>query len=114
MNRMNLSLFQNYNAIKKGAKLTQSGRLFQCCIVRYSAIPPGQFSIGTGGQFSIGANTGGSEDFFNSANFGITGPTGATLVALSGTTYAAAVPEPAAVWLFGSGLSGLARKRKTA
>ena len=25
-------------------------------VVRYSAIPPGQFSIGTGGQFSIGAN----------------------------------------------------------
>ena len=35
---------------KRGAKLTQSGRLFQCCIVRYSAIPPGQFSIGANSQ----------------------------------------------------------------
>ena len=30
-----------------GNQLTQSGRLFQSCIVRYTTISPGQFLIGT-------------------------------------------------------------------
>ena len=57
--------------------------------------------------------SGGSEDFFNSANFGITGPAGATLVAQSGTTYATAVPEPA-TWLllFTGSISALAVSRR--
>ena len=56
---------------------------------------------------------GGSEDFFNSANFGITVPTGATLIASSGITYAAAVPEPA-TWLllFAGIISVLAASRR--
>jgi hypothetical protein len=38
--------------------------------------------------------TGHSEDFFSSADFGITAPGGSTLVTQSHTVYASAVPEP--------------------
>jgi len=48
--------------------------------------------------------TGGSEDFFSSTDFGITAPPGAALSTLSGTTYAAAVPEPATWCLLCAGL----------
>ena len=44
-------------------------------------------------------------------------PSGVTFTSASGSTYASAVPLPAAVWLFGSGLLGLvgiARRKKTA
>ena len=43
------------------------------------------------------AVSGGVADFSNSANFGIGAPTQANIESLSGTTYAAAVPEPR-VW----------------
>jgi hypothetical protein len=50
----------------------------------------------------------GVADFFHSAHFGISAPTGATLTAESGTLYPAvvSVPEPAAVWLLLLGLPG--------
>jgi hypothetical protein len=41
---------------------------------------------------------GGSETFYNSADFGISAPPGATLASLSGTRYVTAVPEPA-TWI---------------
>lgn len=47
---------------------------------------------------------GGIESFLNSANFGVTVPAGGTLASLSGTTYAAAVPEPSSALLFIAGL----------
>lgn len=52
---------------------------------------------------------GGSESFLNSADFSLVAPAGASLQALSGTSYAAvtAVPEPATVWLWAAGLLGL-------
>jgi hypothetical protein len=56
MNRLNLSLFQNFDSRlnkKRAAKLIQSGRLFQCCLVRYKAISPGQFSIGANNLFRV-------------------------------------------------------------
>lgn len=64
-----------------------------------------------GGGVSI---FGGSAAFFNSAHFGVSAPAGDTLAALSGSTYASAVPEPAAAPLFGAGLllcAGLAWRR---
>jgi len=59
--------------------------------------------------------TGGSEHFFNSANFGITVPNGATLTGISGTQYAAAVPEPTTWMLLLAGLAGIvaASRRRT-
>jgi PEP-CTERM motif len=54
----------------------------------------------------VSAN-GGSEQFFNSADFGITVPAGATLTAISGTQYAAAVPEPETWILLLAGLGGI-------
>ena len=42
----------------------------------------------------FGGDASGAEDFFNSADFGITAPAGATLITQSHTVYAAAVPEP--------------------
>lgn len=41
---------------------------------------------------------GGIESFLNSADFGVSAPPGTTLQSLSGTAYAAAVPEPSS-WL---------------
>ena len=48
---------------------------------------------------------GGSANFYNSANFGITAPAGASLQALSGASYVAAVPEPAVAWLWVVGMA---------
>ncbi|MBT9611059.1 PEP-CTERM sorting domain-containing protein [Aquabacterium sp.] len=48
--------------------------------------------------------TGGSEDFYNSAVFGLTAPTSAAINTLSGHGYAAAVPEPESLALFVMGL----------
>lgn len=61
----------------------------------------------------------GSADFYGSAHFGVTAPTGAVLSTASGTLYplASAVPEPHAVLLTGLGLVavlGLVRVRKQA
>ena len=54
-----------------------------------------------------------SEDFFNSADFGISVPTGSTLVTQSQTVYAAAVPEPTTLMLLAAAAMGvlLARRR---
>jgi len=48
---------------------------------------------------------GGHESFLNSADFGISAPAGTSLTALSGSAYAAAVPEPPPVLLFGAGIA---------
>lgn len=48
---------------------------------------------------------GGSMDFLNSADFGVTAPVGATLQSVSGASYAAAVPEPSVTLMFGAGLA---------
>ncbi len=42
---------------------------------------------------------GGNESFFNSADFGISAPADTTLEALSGSVYAAAIPEPSTALL---------------
>jgi hypothetical protein len=55
---------------------------------------------------------GGSIDFFDSANFGITVPAGATLSTNSGTAYAAAVPEPATWLLMLAGALTLCLRRR--
>jgi hypothetical protein len=54
---------------------------------------------------------GGQASFFNSADFGLTAPAGASVSALSGTIYTAAVPEPQAALLFALGLAALLLKR---
>lgn len=51
---------------------------------------------------------GGSESFYNSADFGITAPPGAAIASLSGSPYAPAVPEPSTVLLLLGGLGLLA------
>lgn len=55
---------------------------------------------------------GGSESFFNSADFGITAPAGTTLQALSGSVYAVAVPEPSIGLLFVVGIALLALRNR--
>ena len=58
---------------------------------------------------------GGSEDFFHSANFGISRPAGSTIATLSNTVYAQAVPEASSLMLTLAGLAtaaGLARQAK--
>jgi len=67
------------------------------------------------GCVNLGCVGGGSEDFFNSSNFGITAPAGGTLTTLSATNYAAAVPEPSTWLLLCAGLiSVLAVPRRRA
>jgi hypothetical protein len=56
-------------------------------------------------------------DFYNSANFGISAPVGASIASLSGTPYpTVAVPEPEtyAMLLAGLGLVGFAARRRAA
>lgn len=57
---------------------------------------------------------GGSVDFFNSADFGINAPAGATLSTLSGAAYppAVVVPEPATWLLMLAGVALLVRRRR--
>jgi hypothetical protein len=52
MNRMHLSLLKPQLKQKRNSKLTQFGRLIQCAVVLYTAIPPGQFSIGANMYYS--------------------------------------------------------------
>ena len=55
--------------------------------------------------------SGGNRNFLNSADFGITAPTGTTMQSISGVQYASAVPEPASWWLLVAGLvCGVARR----
>ncbi len=62
------------------------------------------------------ANDFGSLSAFNSAHFGITGPSGAVIVSDAGVSYAAAVPEPATALMALVACLGLAgwRSRKSA
>ena len=53
-----------------------------------------------------------SEDFFNSADFGISVPAGATLVTQSQTVYAAAVPEPTTLALLAAAAIGVLLSRR--
>ena len=53
-----------------------------------------------------------SEDFFNSADFGISAPAGATLVTQSQTVYAAAVPEPTTLALLAAAAIGVFLPRR--
>jgi hypothetical protein len=57
--------------------------------------------------------TGGSEDFYHSAVFGITAPSSASINTLSGHAYAAAVPEPASWALLCTGLFTFAVIRRS-
>lgn len=54
--------------------------------------------------FGGGSIYDGSTSFLNSATFGITAPSASSLSAISGTTYAAAVPEPSGWMLLLSGI----------
>lgn len=56
--------------------------------------------------------TGGSEDFYHSAIFGMTAPTDAVITASSGHAYLAAVPEPGSWALVGIGLVTMALRRR--
>jgi PEP-CTERM motif len=58
--------------------------------------------------FAGEVNPGNSMNFYNSADFGITVPASAVLQPLSGSAYAAAVPEPATWLLFAAGLGAAA------
>lgn len=63
------------------------------------------------------ADTDGLVDVMNTAEFGITGPAGSSILTGSGTSYPAAVPEPETWALFGLGLALLAfagRRRRAA
>ena len=57
---------------------------------------------------------GNSENFFNSADFGITVPAGASLITQSQTVYAAAVPEPTTLALLAAAAIGVLLTRRRA